>query len=73
MYALLDTAATAAMLGLAPETLRSYRNDRIGPPYVRVGPRAIRYDRAAVLAWLTVQNTDTASAPRNAAEAAQAG
>ncbi|WP_163275537.1 helix-turn-helix transcriptional regulator [Cellulomonas iranensis] len=49
---LLDTAAAAALLGISPSTLAHWRSDGLPcPPAVRLGRRAIRYRREAVLTW----------------------
>ncbi|MEP9355992.1 helix-turn-helix domain-containing protein [Xanthobacter sp. KR7-65] len=47
---LIDTAAAAKLLGLAPISLAKMRVRGDGPPYVQLG-RAIRYNPAAVMAW----------------------
>ena len=46
---LLKTAEAAKRLGVAKRTMEDWRVDKIGPPYVRVGRRLIRY-RASDLA-----------------------
>ncbi|MFQ5410374.1 MAG: helix-turn-helix transcriptional regulator [Anaerolineales bacterium] len=51
----LNTAATARRLGIAPQTLRSWRLKGIGPVYIRLGegPRArCVYRYADVETWL---------------------
>lgn len=45
-------AQLAGELGVDEVTLWRWRRDGIGPRYHRVGPRAIRYARADVDAWL---------------------
>jgi hypothetical protein len=53
---LLTTQETAALLSCSPNTLeadRSRRRWRV--PFLRVG-RAIRYDRQAVIKWLSDRN-----------------
>jgi hypothetical protein len=53
---LLDTAEAAALLRCSPKTLAIDRvRNRWRVPFLRVG-RNIRYDRAAVLAWLADRN-----------------
>lgn len=55
---LLDTAAAARLLGISPSTLAHWRSDGLPtPPPVRLGRRAIRYRRAAVLAWAASRET----------------
>jgi predicted DNA-binding transcriptional regulator AlpA len=49
---LLTTKHVAAWLGVSVQTLEIWRCKRKGPPFVRLGPRSIRYRRGDVLAWL---------------------
>ena len=53
---LLDTEATAAMLGISPYTLADWRWKRLGPPWIRMSRSCVRYDLAQLKAWLT-ENT----------------
>lgn len=53
----LSPAQTGELLGVGVETLRRWRRRNIGPPARRVGPRFVRYDRAAVLTWLATRET----------------
>ncbi len=56
LLVLLDTNETAALLRCSPKTLCLDRvRRRWKVPFLRVG-RSIRYDRAAVLAWLAARN-----------------
>ena len=41
----LDTEQAAAFMGLAPATLRDWKAQRIGPPYVQFSARCVRYRR----------------------------
>jgi hypothetical protein len=41
--AMLSTAEAAAFLHIAANSLNWYRSQRIGPDYVKLGPRAVRY------------------------------
>ena len=59
MSQLLDTSEAAEFLGLAPTTMEHWRLVRKGPPFVRVGPRAIRYRRADLEEWLSEQLVST--------------
>ena len=52
---LLDTSEAATFLGLARTTLEHWRGLRKGPPFIRVGPRAVRYRRADLEEWLNEQ------------------
>jgi len=49
---LLSTQAAADYLGLVKGTLENWRTAGLGPPYIRVGPRAIRYKLSDLDAWL---------------------
>lgn len=39
----LTTAEAAAFLNVSPNTLSWYRCNRMGPDYVKVGPKSVRY------------------------------
>ena len=45
----------ARMLAASPATLRRWRDVGGGPPWVRVGRRLVRYDVAALRAWVEQQ------------------
>lgn len=49
---LLTTQETAQLVRMSVETLKRWRRQGIGPRPTRVGPKAIRYDRAEVERWL---------------------
>ena len=48
---LLTTHQAAEMLGTTERTLRTYRFDNVGPPYVKLG-RSIRYSRDALINYI---------------------
>ena len=48
--ALLSTAEAAALLALSASTLKRYRAEGRGPPFLRLGGR-VRYTRADLLKW----------------------
>lgn len=53
----LTTEEAAALLGVLPETLASWRClGRYNLPYIKVG-RAVRYDRRDIDAWLASRRT----------------
>lgn len=54
---LLSPAQASQLLGVGIETLRRWRRTGTGPPARRLGPRLVRYDRDAVLAWLETRET----------------
>lgn len=69
---LIDTAAVAKLLGLAPISLAKMRLRGNGPPYMQLG-RAIRYSPSEVLAWArsrTRRSTSEAAAMAQRGEAA---
>ena len=49
---LFTTAELAARLGLRPTTLRAWRGDGRGPPYVRLSASRVGYRPADVESWL---------------------
>ena len=55
---LLTTAQTAALLGLQAQTLRKWRLQGLGPPYVRLGdgPGArVAYRQGDIDAWVAAR------------------
>lgn len=51
---LIDTKAAAEILGVSRFTLELWRRKKpnpLHPPFVRVGPKAVRYSRAALVQW----------------------
>ena len=51
-YPLLTTEQAAALLGLKPRALESWRYRGCGPIYVRVSARSIRYRKSDLDAWI---------------------
>jgi predicted DNA-binding transcriptional regulator AlpA len=49
---LLTTAGVATWLGVSPSWLELGRHRGYGPPFERLGPRTVRYQRGRVRAWL---------------------
>ncbi len=49
---LLTTKEVAAFVGLSAYTLTRYRMDGIGPNYVHLGPKIVRYRRSDIEAWV---------------------
>lgn len=58
---LLNVKAAAKLLGIAPRTLEVWRRAGHGPPFVRLGPRAIRYRHEAIEDWLRSRESLQAS------------
>lgn len=48
---MLTTAQAAEVLGLRPQTLHDWRCRDTGPPYLRLGGRAVRYRYGELIAW----------------------
>ena len=57
---LLSLNEAAAVMGIAPGTLRTWRTKGVGPVGFKVG-RRVMYRREAVEAWLAEQEAATAS------------
>jgi hypothetical protein len=50
----------AAFTSFSPRTLQAWRQQNVGPPFIRVR-RSIRYCRASLIAWMKAQTQQTAS------------
>ncbi len=57
---LLTTTQVSAALGLQPSTLKKWRVLGIGPKFVRVGKREIRYRQSDVKAFISHSNAEAA-------------
>jgi predicted DNA-binding transcriptional regulator AlpA len=51
MKELLSTIEAAEWLGMKESTLRDWRSDEIGPPYIVISPRCIRYSLEDLIRW----------------------
>jgi len=49
---LMTRREVAEMLGMQPNTLARWAWKKEGPPFIKVGPKAVRYRRSEVMAWL---------------------
>lgn len=49
---LLSTAELAEMLGMTDRNVRLMRSEGVGPPFIKISARIVRYDRDAVMAWM---------------------
>jgi predicted DNA-binding transcriptional regulator AlpA len=58
---LMTTAAVSQYLGIAVSTLAMYRAAGVGPKYIKVLHRLVRYRRADVEQWLNTQEKATNS------------
>ncbi len=61
--ALLYTVEAAFLLGLSPRTLEALRLRGGGPPYIQVTPKAVRYRRRDLDAWLDARQRKSTSDP----------
>ncbi len=61
--ALLYTVEAAFLLGLSPRTLEALRLRGGGPPYIQVTPKAVRYRRRDLDAWLDARQRVSTSDP----------
>ena len=68
--ALLLTAEVAFLLGLSPRTLEAWRLRGGGPPFVAVTPKAVRYRRCDLKAWIEARVRTSTSDPGGRAAAA---
>jgi predicted DNA-binding transcriptional regulator AlpA len=49
---LLKPKVLERVIGVSGATLENWRRKKIGPPFVRLGPRQIRYRRGDLVAWV---------------------
>jgi predicted DNA-binding transcriptional regulator AlpA len=47
----LTTAEASEMLGIRPATLRGWKAQRIGPPFIQLSPRCVRYAESDILQY----------------------
>jgi hypothetical protein len=61
--ALLRPADVSVWLGIRPQTLAVWRcTGRVGLPFVKLGTRAVRYEKGAVMDYLHAQDRSGAGA-----------
>lgn len=60
---LLTVAEVAELLRTSDRTLRRWREEGIGPAFIRIGQRYIRYRKSAVEAWLAAQEREKEDQP----------
>ena len=58
---LLTPEEAGAMLGIKIQTLSNWRTRKVGPPYVRVGQRLIRYRENDLQAFVDASTTPRAA------------
>jgi predicted DNA-binding transcriptional regulator AlpA len=55
---LLSSEDVANILGLSPATIRDWRWQRIGPPFLAISARCVRYDQAKLEEWIEQQTVE---------------
>jgi predicted DNA-binding transcriptional regulator AlpA len=50
-----DSNAAAAILGTTARALENMRHRRVGPPFVRLGRKLVRYRVAAIHEWMSAR------------------
>ena len=58
---LLDTRQAAEALGLSTRTLEDWRLRGVGPRYVRMSPRAVRYRPRELSRWVSEREVQSTS------------
>jgi predicted DNA-binding transcriptional regulator AlpA len=51
----ITTNDASKMTGLAVQTLHNFRAAHIGPPYVKINRKAVRYSVQDLIAWMEAQ------------------
>jgi len=54
----LTTPEAAEWLGLSTPTLARWRGQRVGPPYIKLGPKSVRYRISDLDSWQQAQVVD---------------
>jgi hypothetical protein len=67
---LLTPAQTAERLQVEPRTLKDWRYRRVGPPFIRLNPRCVRYRQLDLDRWVAMQAIETRR-PASASSSAQ--
>ena len=52
LQALLPEKDAARFLSVSQRTLQAWRVSVVGPPYIKMGSRAVRYRRRDLIAWI---------------------
>lgn len=53
----ITTEQAAVLISVAPGTLRDWKCQRIGPPFIQVTPRCVRYDVRDIQRWMSERRT----------------
>ncbi len=62
---LMTDVQVAELTGLKIQTLANWRCRRVGPPFVRLGNRTVRYNREAILEWIEESTINSGAKDRN--------
>lgn len=54
----LDTEGASSFLNIPADTLISWRSRGKGPPFLKVEGSLVRYERPALIAWMTSQTSE---------------
>lgn len=57
-WGLLTELEAADMLAVSPDTLRTWRSARKGPPYIKLKTGGVRYDQTELRVWIDGQRVD---------------
>lgn len=52
---LLTAADVAELIGVAPGLLAEWRSRRVGPPFLKLSHKVVRYDPATVRKWMAAR------------------
>ena len=66
-HSLIDERAAADFLGLEPRTLQNWRQSGIGPEYIRISSRCVRYTRGRCKVFADDRARRSTSDPGNGA------
>lgn len=59
---LLTELEAADWLAMSPHTLRTWRSDGVGPPYLKLRTGAIRYSQTDLTVWATEHRVEPSGA-----------
>ena len=62
MSELLTTEEAAKAVGVSSMTMRRYRTNGGGPPFIRMGPKLIRYSAESLRAWVASRESASGDA-----------
>lgn len=64
MSELLTTEEAAKAVGVSEMTMRRFRRNGGGPPYVRMGPKLIRYSAESLRLWVASRESASSDAEK---------